>query len=1249
MQWINEVDLKAWAQRIDARSYLPDMVADLILATIGDFTRFRFPGGEVAELRGWDGSLETPTEIECVPAGKSKWEFGTGAGAAKASSDYKKRTDNTPAEEMAENTLVLVNLEPWDTPRQNLETWEQERRTEKKWRDVRYLDAVSLVHWLDAHPAVAAKYARDVLQRAPKAEALSTDEFWDFYSSRYKPSLTEKVVIGDRQEKADEVIRHLQGSPQAMLLGAETALEVVAFAVAAIRTAPPEVRRTLETRTMIVESQAAARFLTGKKNLSFITKDDGDRASGVLSQYGPTLSAATGAQARNLPRLARSSANGMVDGLMEMGCAREDAYELAHRCGRSLTILQRLIPNQPYDEPEWVRHATTLKPAFLAGGWSSSQQLDKSALVGLSGAADYDALEQLLLPFTTHQDPPFDKVQSHWKVRAPVDAFIFYAGLIVERDLDRLKKVAIEVFSHVADAPSRDQKFSLSYVSPADYSVELREGLALTLLIVATMSDIGGLHLTHKTPQEFVDSVITELPELGKSHRSLIGLSHQTALLAEAAPNPFLRALESMLEGEPSEVTALFANVDDGLFGPSGAHFRVLWALEVLAWDPKYLNRVAVILGKLAALDPEPDSNGSNRPLNSLREILLSWSPNTNAGLSQRIACLDAVIEQCPSIAWPLLTKLFPRHHESSTPTQKPLLRDSKPLFVEELTYGIVWDAQHAVVDHAIAHASQSSSRVVALVEAVSAFHPKDRAKVLSFLDDFMNNRESEDRPVVWKALSNEVARHEFYASSDWAMSAEERDAIQDLLARYRPDDPFIDERRLFDDWMPMIGRYDPNTIDRPERARGEALERVFAARGVAGILELSKAVALPHLIGHSLEYVAMTREQLLELLIGAVSGAAPGDLALYVSAMGSKHHCEWWEVELRQQVIPRMQSAEDIARLFLGWKLNSHTWDYIESIGREIYDQYWILIPGLPDEGPVSELDIAVEEFRRHGRSIDVLAAAHRRLSEIGTDVLVVLLQEAVPQVANAKHLGGGTMLAFYVDAVFAEVTDRIEADPGLVARLEFAYFPLLEHSKRKLVLFQRLERDPNLFVEMLSYVFRSSNAKDPTEPTPAERNRAHVAYRLLSDFKTVPGSEDGSGDGQFLRWWVDGARAAAAQAGLVAIGDQYIGKLLAHAKIADSLAWPPEDVCAVIEDCASDDLDVGFATECFNKRGVYSKAIHEGGKQERLLAKQYETWSAARNKYVRTSAVLERVMKSWDAQAKSEDIRAELDKSHR
>ena len=40
---------------------------------------------------------------------------------------------------------------------------------------------------------------------------MSTDEYWEEFSTQFKPQLSEKVVIADRQREADELIAKLSG------------------------------------------------------------------------------------------------------------------------------------------------------------------------------------------------------------------------------------------------------------------------------------------------------------------------------------------------------------------------------------------------------------------------------------------------------------------------------------------------------------------------------------------------------------------------------------------------------------------------------------------------------------------------------------------------------------------------------------------------------------------------------------------------------------------------------------------------------------------------------------------------------------------------------------------------------------------------------------------------------------------------------------------------------------------------------
>ncbi|MGH2574511.1 MAG: hypothetical protein ACRDFC_02305, partial [Ignavibacteria bacterium] len=92
------------------------------------------------------------------------------------------------------------------------------------------------------------------------------------------------------------------------------------------------------------------------------------------------------------------------------------------------------------------------------------------------------------------------------------------------------------------------------------------------------------------------------------------------------------------------------------------------------------------------------------------------------------------------------------------------------------------------------------------------------------------------------------------------------------------------------------------------------------------------------------------------------------------------------------------------------------------------------------------------------------------------------------------------------------------------------------------------------------------------------------------------------------------------------------------------DSL--PPEEICQVIEDLKSKDLEEGFYIATRNRRGVTTRALFEGGGQEKELAKHYVDLSKKIEfSYPRTAKVLKEIAKSYEHDAKREDVRAKED----
>ena len=116
-------------------------------------------------------------------------------------------------------------------------------------------------------------------------------------------------------------------------------------------------------------------------------------------------------------------------------------------------------------------------------------------------------------------------------------------------------------------------------------------------------------------------------------------LEDQLPWLAEAAPTAFLAGVAAGLEGATPVLRQLFVE-ERSMITPRTHLPGMLWALERLAWAPDYLSEVAVILTRLAALDPGIRSG--NNPTASLVEILLPWHPQTSADDDRQLAALDA-------------------------------------------------------------------------------------------------------------------------------------------------------------------------------------------------------------------------------------------------------------------------------------------------------------------------------------------------------------------------------------------------------------------------------------------------------------------------------------------------------------------------------------------------------------------------------------------------------------------------------
>ena len=1243
MKWITAAELGRWGESIAARTELPGLVGDLIRATAPGITTFRFPSGDKGQVRGFDGHLEAAEAATFVPKGRSYWEFGASKSqASKFGDDIEKRTKQVAPNERAETTFVFVTPQTWDNPKKELDEAVRPYRENSGWKDVQYIDGSKLETWLDEAPAVAATHARTTLRTKPQIGARSTEEFWDAFSARFRVDLTEAVLLCEREKQQGRVLEHLQGTGGVLTLTADSPDEVIAFAVASIRKAPPELRLFLEARTLVVDTEEAALHLRASTTLAFLVRDKARSSDGMLSRVGPTIVGLGYDQRGNDDFLERPSTQGMAKALATMdGIDEHEGAILARTAGRSVTILARTIPRGAAERPAWVAEGRSIVPAMLAGTWNSLSEEDRRMIQMLTPDADYGRLEEVLRPLTRIEDAPIDLIGSLWRMRAPVDAFVHLGHLVTEADLKRLAEVGRQMFGTIIDESPDEQPF-LNRGPPKGPTRSLRDGIAQTLLYIAVLPDQAKLNVAGVHPQEFVNDLVKNLPGLSTDVRLIMSIRDQLPVLMEAAPDPLLEALEQLLEGNVEAVTPLLTE-REGFLTPSSPLTDVLWALERLAWDNGYLERVGLLLARMAELDP--GGRLSNRPINSLQTIFTPWLPSTHARLPQRLAVLGIIATKHDEIGWKLFVELLPESRSFTSLTSKPRFREAGASEQEILTRGMVHQTYIFLINQVIDLASNDPSRWTTLVKRFPNFPPDLREKFYDRLTHTFAHLGDDGQQLLWEALRDQVGRHRSFSDAVWALPAPELERLEKVLSKYEPTSNFRRERWLFDEWFPdMPGDFEGRE-KQIEKARQLAVRQMME-QGYETVLDAAREVKLPHLLGTSAGKVLPV--DVIESLAIDMLGA-PDEAKSFVVALSAVAHERFgaeWEERLR--TLRSKLNDADTALLLLAWPDHPSTWNFAASLGGEVEQQYWLRKQPFRLHGEDAEtVDIAIGKYLDIGRPSAALTVVSERFEKTPPEILFRIL-DALPEELNSGQ-PVDQLTGYMVESALEALSKRDDVELTEIARREFLYLELLRFRKEPLTIHRVMATDPTFYFSVIASVFRARSDESSKEPSTEESARARAGYTLLSEFRTVPGSHDGTVNFDELRAWIDAVRRLAAESDRVAITDDFIGRILAHSRTDDQdELWPHRAVRQVIEELRSEPLEEGFAVEKYNSRGVVTKAIFEGGKQERDISDHFRSL-ARKITSPRTSELLHRMAKHYAHYADAEDLRARQDKLER
>ncbi|EGV28198.1 hypothetical protein ThidrDRAFT_3964 [Thiorhodococcus drewsii AZ1] len=321
-------------------------------------------------------------------------------------------------------------------------------------------------------------------------------------------------------------------------------------------------------------------------------------------------------------------------------------------------------------------------------------------------------------------------------------------------------------------------------------------------------------------------------------------------------------------------------------------------------------------------------------------------------------------------------------------------------------------------------------------------------------------------------------------------------------------------------------------------------------------------------------------------------------------------------------------------------------TWGLAEECGDAVESVYWRTVtPWLMRSKP-ADREFAMSKLLEAGRPISALNATIHDTNAVNPALLVEALDTALrtgepnAQFPRSWHL--------------AKLIERLESwedmDQERLLQIEFLLAPSfrIEQTAELKALTEAITSRPELFAELICLLYRPESVEPKTQasPTDGERAAAENAWHLLDDCRRQPGTlPNGEIDHDSCIRFVDRALELCREQDRLTMAEQTIGQILAHAPEGADGIWPGSPARDILDRAEFEQMRTGFEFGARNKRGVTSRAMDEGGAQERSLTAHFRNHAdalAVTHPFLAES--LRRIAQSYHDDAKRHDDEAAL-----
>jgi hypothetical protein len=854
-------------------------------------------------------------------------------------------------------------------------------------------------------------------------------------------------------------------------------------------------------------------------------------------------------------------------------------------------------------EPEQL--PVELAAVLLIGGIDETNEHDLEAAAQVLGVSKTDLITRLRTALRSGQRS-LVYAKGTWRVLDKKSAVASNAAQLFPDQIERFVSAASNVLSENGSLEPSDMNPLGHTEATGDftYSSTLRQGLAEGLAILSNFAE-QFVRLADGESKAAAGRAVKSILHNATGER-WAALTTLLPALAEAAPSVFTREVERALDDDAGPLNEILMRGKVDLFETEYLS-GLLWALEIIAWEPQYFGPACRCLTRLAELDNASARTG--RPASSLTTILLPWRPQTEAGPGERIGLLRAISNEHPTVAFPLLLALMPSRQQISSGTQRPLWR-AKALSADAAP--VSPDAYHDEVNQlaelALALASDNPEHLLEMVQQMSGLAPATVERLLDAvlaLTTWVLNDDLKLR--IWTGLNKELAKHRRFAGAAWAFRADTLAKLERVVGEFAPTDPMVALR-------PLFGNDDLTLFDQDESDYGRKRDKLakrsadavaqILRDGIDKVLEFAQHVAAPHRVGGALASLASPDID-VALLPDLITSTVRG-----ISAMvGSyAYHCydakgdAWLEALGLQTWLPHQVGT------FLAFlPLKRSLWQRAVTHSPKACDVYWAEVAASPfiEESEVSDAVTSLIRYGRTSDAVELLDLQRYQTRKPDPQRCLEALQACLTE--SPDRIDEHHMLD-----LLRYVQEAGNVDEAPLAQVEFALLPLffLPGSTQPVTLERRLARDPEFFCDMVRTVYRpdhEGSTPDTLERVDEQkRKRAEHAWRLLEQWRQFPGTSDGGVfDADQFTAWLDAVRSSAKASGHLDAAMSHVGQAIVHAPRSAEGFWLPAVLARALDERDADAMRDGFRTGLFNARGAHW--VDPSGQDEFALSATY------------------------------------------